>query len=255
MRCSEDEANVTSAVYEDSSPSSQQIAPYFENLSINLSRQKIVTFVTIDHDDHKDISQEYGVSTTPAFVIFRDAKVIQKVEGLAPREIQAVLNKVVMELENVESGGSGSGSGSAWKADVPRGYSDITDQVEIRNCELLNADEDAGPVKVLFEDSKPSALDDKGKGSSKDWVQSGSDDQLLLYIPFQASIKVHTLQVRATDAPALGMLTLSRSSLRYRRQTRTTPHRDPRSFTCTSTGPRASISTKPTTRSLHRPSL
>ena len=49
---------------------------------------------------------------------------------------------------------------------------------------------------MLFDSSKPSALD-KGKGSSKDWVQSGADDQLLLFIPLQGSVKLHTLQVSA----------------------------------------------------------
>jgi hypothetical protein len=75
-------------------------------------------------------------------------------------------------------------------AELPRGYTDITDQVEIRGCELLNAD---ASVKVLFDTSKPSALNN-AKGS-KDFVQSGADDQLLLYIPLQSSVKVHTLQL------------------------------------------------------------
>lgn len=94
-----------------------------------------------------------------------------------------------------ESSGSGGGD---WKpADLPKGYSDITEDVELRGCELLNADDGAGPVKVLFDSSKPSALNKDGKASpKKDFVQSGADDQLLLFIPFQSIVKLHTLQVR-----------------------------------------------------------
>lgn len=77
---------------------------------------------------------------------------------------------------------------------MPRGYTDITDHVEIRDCEVLNADDEAGTVRTLFEFSKPSALNN-GKSTAKDWVQSGSDDQLLLFIPFQATVKLHTIQV------------------------------------------------------------
>lgn len=140
------------------------------------------------------------MTVVPTFVIFRDAKVLKKVQGANPRELQAVLAKLVTELESVVD--SSGGSSSTWSgAAIPRGYSDITDQIEVRNCELLNAAEDAGPVKVLFESSKPSALD-KGKGTSKDWVQSGADDQLLLFIPFQSTIKLHTLQVCTVRRPA-----------------------------------------------------
>lgn len=108
------------------------------------------------------------------------------------------MEKLASEIQSLPAAsGSGSSSGRPWRgAEVPRGYSDITDQIEARNCELLNADDEAGPVKVLFESTKPSALDKgKGEASSPDWIQSSTDDQLLLFIPFQGSIKLHTLQV------------------------------------------------------------
>ena len=131
------------------------------------------------------------MTALPTFLIFRDGKVTQKVQGANPQELSSSLKALMSELEKVGS----TADGGLWMgAEVPRGYSDITDQVEMRGCELLNADDDAGPVKVLFGTSKPSALD-AGNSFPKDWVQSGSDDQLLLFIPFQASIKLHTLQV------------------------------------------------------------
>lgn len=91
---------------------------------------------------------------------------------------------------------SGSGSGTWRKGDLPRGYNDVTDQVDTKGLELLNADSDFGSVRVLFDDSKPTALaNGKAHEGSKDWVESDTDEQLMLYIPFMASIKVHTLQV------------------------------------------------------------
>lgn len=85
-------------------------------------------------------------------------------------------------------------------ADLPKGYSDITDQVEVKGCELLNADEaKAGSVHVLFEKDRPAALAKEGKApeTAKDWVESDTDEQLLLYMPFQAMLKLHTLQASA----------------------------------------------------------
>ncbi|KAM5356049.1 hypothetical protein ACJ41O_002695 [Fusarium nematophilum] len=165
----------------------KQIAPIYETLSTTLSRPNIVTFVKINSDDQKDIAQEYSVSALPTFLVFRDGKVIDKVQGADPRKLQSVLQKLATEVESLGES-SGSGSGGDWKgAEIPRGYSDITDQIEVRGLELLNADEDAGSVKVLFENSKPSALN-KGKGTAKDYVQSGADDQLLLFIPFQSTL-------------------------------------------------------------------
>lgn len=156
-----------------------------------------MTFVKINTDENTEIAAEYGVSALPTFLIFRDGKVDDTIQGANPTKLKAAVQKLASEVESL---GEGSGSnGGDWKpAEIPKGYSDITDQVELRGCELLNADEDAGPVKVLFECSKPSGLDKDKKDSTKDFVQSGADDQLLLFIPFQSTIKLHTLQVGPT---------------------------------------------------------
>ncbi|KAL2212306.1 DUF1000-domain-containing protein [Sarocladium strictum] len=179
------------------------IAPLYESLSESLSRPNLVTFVKINSDEQTELGQQYSVSGLPTFLVFRDGKVIEKVRGANQAELRSVVQKLASEVESL-----GSGSGGQWSgAEIPKGYVDITEEVEIRNCELLNADEDAGPVKVLFDSAKPSALGE-GAGSKKDWVQSGADDQLLLFIPFQSTIKLHTLQITSIpptddeDAPS-----------------------------------------------------
>ncbi|KAM0296263.1 hypothetical protein HYE67_009051 [Fusarium culmorum] len=174
----------------------KQIAPLYESLAITLSRPNLVTFAKINSDEQAELSQEYSVSTLPTFLVFRDGKEIDKVQGADPNKLKAIIQKLVTEVDSLgESSGSGSGDGANWKgAEAPRGYSDITDQIELRDLEVLNADEAAGGVRVLFEGSKPSGLGN-GKGTSKDYVQSGADDQLLLYVPFQSIVKLHTLQL------------------------------------------------------------
>ena len=128
-------------------------------------------------------------------MVFKDGKQTEKVLGANAPKLQQVLQ----DLDKISKDGSGGSSSSAsWaSAALPRGYNDVTDQVDLKGLELLNADQEFGTVRTLVDDKKPSALDSKGKGSdAKDWVESDTDEQLMLFIPFQATLKIHTIQVR-----------------------------------------------------------
>ncbi|OAQ72737.1 thioredoxin [Pochonia chlamydosporia 170] len=194
----------------------QQIAPVYEALSQSLTRPDLLTFVKVDTEKNQALSEEYQISALPTFLLFQKGKVIQTVQGANPTELRRIIQKLSSELESAdEASGSGGGGGSSssssngpWTgAEIPRGYSDISDQVETRNSELLNADDDAGPVKVLFDIAKPAALNNDDN-TTKDYVQSGADDQLLLFIPFQGTVKLHTLQI--TSLPPKGQDDVSR---------------------------------------------
>ncbi|KAH9902098.1 putative thioredoxin [Xylariomycetidae sp. FL2044] len=186
----------------------KQIAPYYQNLSANLSRPNLATFVkvNIESEGGKPIASEYAVTHLPTFIVFRNGSVMDKIKGADPQKLQSVLEKLKSEIEGAGEGGSGSGSGSgdggsgggiAWRgADLPRGYTDISDTIDVRGLELLNSDDAHFSVRTLFNKAKPSALD-KGKAASeeKDWVESDTDEQLLLFMPFNSAVKLHTLQI------------------------------------------------------------
>ncbi|KAJ4163315.1 hypothetical protein LMH87_005052 [Akanthomyces muscarius] len=175
---------VVANIFSESSELSEQLSTVYESLSHSLSRAGKISFVKIDFDKNDELAKSHGVTKAPSFLIFRDGKIAKEAQAL--------------------ESGSSSAAASGWRgAELPRGYSDITDQVEIRDCEVLNADDGAGTVRTLFDTAKPTALD-KGKetgSAAKDWVQSGSDDQLLLYIPFQSTIKLHTVQLTSLPSP------------------------------------------------------
>ncbi|KAK4144917.1 PITH domain-containing protein [Dichotomopilus funicola] len=205
---------VIAQFYSENSVPSQQVADVFEQMSGAFSRPKLVAFVKIDTEQQKDVAQAYRVTSVPTFIIFRNGKLADRVQGSDPQKLQSVLNKLSEEVENISKGksgeasGSGSGSGSAstgpnWKgAALPRGYTDVTDQIEVRHCELLNVDPDVGSVRVLFDTAKPSALSGGKSTAAKDWVESDTDEQLLLFMPFQSALKLHTLQI--TSIPPSG---------------------------------------------------
>ncbi|KAL2256378.1 hypothetical protein VTK26DRAFT_1760 [Humicola hyalothermophila] len=189
---------VVADFYADWCAPCQRVAPVFEQLSQTLSRPNLVAFVKVNTDSQKDVAQAYRVTSLPTFIIFHNGKVAERVQGADPIKLQTLVKKLMDKAENIGDSGEASSSGSStayWRgADLPRGYSDITNQIELQRCELLNVDPDTGGVRVLFENGKPSALSG-GKGAAKDWVESDTDEQLLLFMPFQSMLKLHTLQL------------------------------------------------------------
>ena len=122
----------------------------------------------------------------------------------------ANLRKMGDRVKNISEGGSASASSCWLGAALPRGFADITDQVDSRGWDLLNADSEFGGAKTLFESSKPSRLGvDKGKrkagdntdGTDRDWVESDTDPQLMLFMPFHSTLKIHTLHITSLPPP------------------------------------------------------
>lgn len=153
-------------------------------------------------EKQKDIAAAYRVSSIPTFIMFRDGNKIDEVKGADPTKLQSIIEKLTSEIQSVAGGGGSAGSSSGggssalgWRgAELPRGYFDVTDQVEVQRAELLNFDEDFGSVRTLLDTSKPGGLSG-GKKTEKDWVVSDTDEQLLLFVPFMSMLKLHTLQV------------------------------------------------------------
>lgn len=196
-------------VYADWCGPCKMIAPIYEQLSAQLSNPGVVTFTKVNTDKQKDIAGAYSVSSLPTFITFRDGKPIDKVQGANPASLKTMVEKLTQEVQNVGGGGgssssigggasssAGGSSALGWRgAELPRGYTDVTDQIEMVRTELLNFDDEFGTVRVLFDSSKPGALSG-GKKTEKDWVVSDTDEQLLLFTPFMSMVKLHTLQVR-----------------------------------------------------------
>lgn len=137
----------------------RQIAPVYEQLSESLSRPNKITFTKINTDRQQELSQTYGVRAMPTFMIFKNAKKIEGIEGADPRRLNAAIKKVAEEANKIDSGAAdaaGSSSGSWTGAALPRGYTDVTDQVDVLKLELLNQESDKGTARALIANGKPS---------------------------------------------------------------------------------------------------
>ena len=147
----------------------------------------------------------------PTFMIFKDGLNIDTIQGADINKLSAATKKLAAEVDSVgATDGSGdtssSGANGSWLgADLPKGYADVSDQVDSRGLDLLNADSDFGNVRTLFESKKPSALKRAATrgakvqdSEAKDWVVSDTDEQLMLFIPFQSTLKIHSLHITST---------------------------------------------------------
>jgi hypothetical protein len=150
-------------------------------------------------------------------MVFKHAKPVETVRGTNLRQLMAAVKNIAAEADASGSSSGGFG-GDAWLgASLPRGYQDVTHLVDLKGLDLLNSDSEFGDARTLFAEGKPSALGGAGKGKGKgkageagpaaeaakpDWVETDTDEQLMLYMPFQATLKVHTLLITSLPADA-----------------------------------------------------
>ncbi|KAK7536668.1 putative thioredoxin [Phyllosticta citricarpa] len=179
------------------------IAPVYEQLARSLSRPNVITFTKVNTDNQQQVAQSYNITAMPTFLILKNGREVSRIRGANGKELSEAVKKLAAEAESTSSAGGfgdvGSSSSGWVGAALPRGYGDVTDQIDIKGLDLLNADtEAAGGARTLFETSKPSSLGGKGKAATstdRDWVESDTDEQLMLFIPFQSTLKLHTIHL------------------------------------------------------------
>ncbi|KAI5238115.1 DUF1000-domain-containing protein [Aureobasidium subglaciale] len=178
------------------------IAPFYEQLASSLTRPGQITFTKVNTDNHKDITQTYSITAMPTFMVFKNGRETQRIRGADPKALDAAVKSLASEAESSSADASSPSSGSWIGASLPRGYSDITDSVDQLNLDFLNVNSDAGNARAVFNTAQPSAISKSKSTGEKDWIESDTDDQLMMYIPFNGALKVHSLHI--TSFPTEG---------------------------------------------------
>ncbi|KAL7273208.1 Thioredoxin-like protein 1 [Rhizina undulata] len=185
------------------------ISPVFQQLAENLASPNKITFAKCDAEQNQEITNKYGVIAMPTFLVFKSGNIINRVQGANIPLLESAVQQLMAESELVHGSSSGDASasqssGAFWhEAPIAKGYSDITDQVEQKHLDIMNADSKFGGVRTLLDPKAPSSLS-KGKGKGKDtaeaaggkdWVESDTDEQLMLFMPFQSTVKLHSIHL------------------------------------------------------------
>ncbi|KAF8320037.1 DUF1000-domain-containing protein [Clavulina sp. PMI_390] len=122
------------------------------------------TFVKIDTEENPDIMTKYEINGLPSFRIFRKGEVIEKVIGINPADLLTAVQISLLEY---------------------------LDSAQL-NC--LN-ESDAHGVKGI--------LSTKGKNTSGSYLESDTDEQLLLNIAFNQTVRVRSISIH-TKNPSAG---------------------------------------------------
>lgn len=174
-------------------------APVFEKLAESLTNPGTMIFVKCDVDECVEVARKYNVTAMPTFVVFKDAVEIKRVQGANIPALSAVVKELIEEAKGTGSGvfgagGSSSASGESkgWLgASLPKGYWDVSEEIELSGMDILNANTEAGVARALFKDTEPN----KDKADTKDYVESDTDEQLMIFIPFRSTVKLHTIHI------------------------------------------------------------
>lgn len=118
------------------------------------------------------------------------------------RELIGSLPALISALEQDNGEASATASAASAAADkfwlggpvTAKVYGNITHHVETKGLDIMNANTALGGARALFEESKPSSLGN-ATSTKNDWVESDTDEQLMLLVPFQGSVKIHSIQI------------------------------------------------------------
>lgn len=170
------------------------ISDIFSQLSTQLSVPSQLAFAKVDIVGRTRIVETYGINVTPTFITFKQGREMKRVRGADPTVLQNYVQDVAREATKVQdTAASSSSKGKFWSgAALPRGYEDVTDQVDLQGLDFLNIDSETGGARSILQQEKPSALDKRGQ---KDYIESDTDEQLMLFIPFQSTMKLHSIHI------------------------------------------------------------
>jgi len=178
------------------------IAPFFKDLS---QRYNDAIFLKVDIDKHPGTGSANRISAMPTFVLFRNRAEVDRLTGADKTKLEA---KVKQHYSAAPAPATGAGAeGEAAPAGTPTApseFADLNSMIDKSQCECLNQHDDH-----TWEHAFNTA-------SALTWLQSDVDEQLLIAITFQQTVKLHSIVLQA---PADG--TAPKSVKLFINQTRT----------------------------------
>ncbi|GAA5832691.1 hypothetical protein JCM3766R1_004300 [Sporobolomyces carnicolor] len=143
-----------------------------------------VQFLKVDVDRVQELAQEFRVQAMPTFMVLKGSQKVEEMKGANPAALTALLKK------HAPSAAGGSAGASSTAAPTEKGLEGFTS---------LNSSIDLSQIHCLNEASGHT-IKDLLRGGGDKWLESDADEQLLLQIPINQSIKLRAL--RFTTLPS-----------------------------------------------------
>lgn len=146
----------------------QRIAPLFEEMA---NKFPAAVFLKIDVNQCTSAAASQGVSATPTFIFYRNKTKLDTLQGADPETLEARIRQHYGDGEGEEIEDSG----------VP-GHIDLIPMINKAGCECLNESDDHPFIQALT--------------SAGGYLESDTDEQLILYLSFNQAVKVHSMKVK-----------------------------------------------------------
>lgn len=147
----------------------KSIGPVFDRLS-SKPESGACSFARVDVDRVQSLAQECGITAMPTFLFFRNGTQVDELKGADPRALETKLNALI--LSSVKS-----------TSTLVRGMIVLNDKIDVKQLEVLNLDS-SSVLRSLIDPS------------STESISSETDEQLMIYLSFQESVKVHSIRLR-----------------------------------------------------------
>ncbi|XP_060536095.1 thioredoxin-like protein 1 [Cylas formicarius] len=145
----------------------QRMAPIFQQLAGKYPR---ASFLKVDVDQCQETAAAQGVSAMPTFIFYRNKTKIDRLQGADPTGLE---NKIQQYY----------GSEEGEDAEGIAGHMDLFPFIMKAQCECLN-ESDEHPLTHALQ-------------SGGGFLQSDCDEQLIISITFNQSVKIHSLKIKA----------------------------------------------------------
>ncbi|KAJ8926132.1 hypothetical protein NQ315_009989 [Exocentrus adspersus] len=145
----------------------QRIAPVFQQLAAKYPR---AVFLKIDVDKCQETAAAQGVSAMPTFIFYRNKTKVDRIQGA---DAVALENKIQQYY----------GSDESDDAEGVAGHMDLLPFIAKAQCECLNETDDHPFAHCLTAEGG--------------YLQSDCDEQLIISIAFNQSVKIHSLKIKA----------------------------------------------------------
>ncbi|KAK3862293.1 hypothetical protein Pcinc_031821 [Petrolisthes cinctipes] len=147
----------------------QRIAPVFEEMA---RRYPNAVFIKIDVNQCQAAATSQGVSATPTFIFYRNKTKLDSLQGADPETLESRVKQHYGDGEGEEAEDTG----------VP-GHIDLIPMINKSGCECLNESDDHPFTQAL--------------ASSDGFLESDTDEQLILYLSFNQAVKLHSMRIKA----------------------------------------------------------